>query len=88
MLPAHFAERHGLVVIIALGESVVAIGIGAAGEPLTRGIVAAAVLGIVVISALWWAYFDVPRRPMLGLPVVWTAQGKLVPSLCRRLKPV
>jgi low temperature requirement protein LtrA len=57
--PAHFAERHGLVVIIALGESIVAIGIGAAGVPLTPGIVAAAVLGVVIIAALWWAYFDV-----------------------------
>jgi low temperature requirement protein LtrA len=57
--PAHFAERYGLMVIIALGESIVAIGVGAAGEPLTAGIVAAAVLGILVIGALWWAYFDV-----------------------------
>jgi len=57
--PAHFAERHNLIVIIALGESIVAIGIGAAGVSLTPGIVAAAVLGIVVITALWWAYFDV-----------------------------
>jgi low temperature requirement protein LtrA len=57
--PAHFAERHGLVVIIALGESIVAIGIGAAGVSLTPSIVAAAVLAIVVIAALWWAYFDV-----------------------------
>jgi low temperature requirement protein LtrA len=57
--PAHFAERHGLIVIIALGESIVAIGIGAAGVSLTPGIVAAAVLGIVIVAALWWAYFDV-----------------------------
>jgi low temperature requirement protein LtrA len=57
--PAHFAERHGLVVIIALGESIVAIGIGAAGVSLTPSIVAAAVLGIAIIAALWWAYFDV-----------------------------
>jgi low temperature requirement protein LtrA len=57
--PAHFAERHGLIVIIALGESIVAIGVGAAGVSLTPGIVSAAVLGIVVIAALWWAYFDV-----------------------------
>jgi low temperature requirement protein LtrA len=66
--PAHFAERHGLIVIIALGESIVAIGVGAAGEPLTAGIVTAAVLGIVVIAALWWAYFDVyavwPQRQL------------------------
>ena len=57
--PAHFAERHGLIVIIALGESIVAIGIGAAGVSLTPSIVTAAVLGIVVVAALWWAYFDV-----------------------------
>jgi low temperature requirement protein LtrA len=57
--PAHFAERHGLIVIIALGESLVAVGIGAAGIPLGTGVVVAAVLGIAVIAALWWAYFDV-----------------------------
>ena len=57
--PAHFAERHGLIVIVALGESIVSIGVGAAGEAITPGIVAAGVLGIVVIAALWWAYFDV-----------------------------
>src|ERR671915_1728934 len=57
--PAHFSERHNLIVIIALGESIVAIGVGAAGASLTAGIVAAAVLGIAVVSALWWAYFDV-----------------------------
>jgi low temperature requirement protein LtrA len=57
--PAHFAERHGLIVLIALGESIVAIGVGAAGVTLTPGIVSAAILGIVVIAALWWAYFDV-----------------------------
>jgi low temperature requirement protein LtrA len=57
--PAHFAERHGLIVIIALGESVVAIGVGASGQPLTAGIITAAVLGVIVIATLWWAYFDV-----------------------------
>ena len=57
--PAHFAERHGLFVIIALGESIVAIGVGAAGVSLTPGIVTAAVLGIGIVAALWWAYFDV-----------------------------
>jgi low temperature requirement protein LtrA len=56
--PEHFAERHGLVVLIALGESIIAIGVGAGFELVTRVIVAAA-LGIVVISALWWLYFDV-----------------------------
>jgi low temperature requirement protein LtrA len=57
--PAHFAERHGLIVMIALGESIIAIGVGSRGVSLTPGIVSAAVLGMVTIAALWWAYFDV-----------------------------
>jgi low temperature requirement protein LtrA len=55
--PAHFVERHGLVVIIALGESVVAIGVGAAGLPLTVGLVGVAALGLALSFALWWVYF-------------------------------
>ena len=55
--PGHFAERHGLIVIIALGESIVAI--GAAGLDLDAGVVVAALLGIAIAAALWWAYFDV-----------------------------
>jgi low temperature requirement protein LtrA len=57
--PAHFAERYGLIVIIALGESIVAIGLAAAGVAPTSELVAAALLGLAVIAALWWAYFDV-----------------------------
>jgi low temperature requirement protein LtrA len=57
--PRHFAERHGLIVIIALGESIVAIGLGARAVPLDTGEIAAALLGIAVVTALWWAYFDV-----------------------------
>ena len=56
--PEHFVERHGLVVIIALGESIVAIGVGAAGLPLDAGVITAGLLGITVIAALWWSYFD------------------------------
>ena len=56
--PHHFAERHGLIVIIAIGESIVALGVGAAGLPLGRGVVTAALLGIAVAAALWWTYFD------------------------------
>src|SRR3954471_11621813 len=56
--PAHFAERHGLIVLIALGESVLAIG-AAAGITLSAGQVFAALFGIVAVAALWWAYFDV-----------------------------
>ncbi|HKG01894.1 MAG TPA: low temperature requirement protein A [Conexibacter sp.] len=58
LVPGHFAERHGLIVIIALGESIVAIGAGAGGH-IDAGVVVAAVLGIVVAAALWWLYFDV-----------------------------
>ena len=56
---SHFAERHGLIVIIALGESLVALGVSAAGEELSAGVIAAAALGVVVVSAMWWLYFDV-----------------------------
>src|SRR6476620_5035983 len=58
LVPGHFAERHGLIIIIALGESIVAIGAGAEAS-LTAGIAAAAVLGVTVAAALWWTYFDV-----------------------------
>jgi low temperature requirement protein LtrA len=58
LVPGHFAERHGAVLIIALGESVVALGVGA-HEALRVGVVAAAVLGILVAATLWWVYFDV-----------------------------
>jgi low temperature requirement protein LtrA len=56
--PEHFAERHGLIILIALGESIIALGVGA-GFALGAGEVLAAALGIVVVSALWWLYFDV-----------------------------
>ena len=58
LVPLHFAERHGLIVIVALGETVVALGVGAE-VGLTVGVAAAAVLGIVLVSELWWIYFDV-----------------------------
>jgi low temperature requirement protein LtrA len=57
--PAHFAERHALIVIIALGESIVALGVGASGLGIHRGVVTGTLLGIAVAAALWWAYFDV-----------------------------
>ena len=56
--PSHFAERYGLVIIIALGEAFVAIGIGATGTGIGAGEVAAAILGLLVATALWLAYFD------------------------------
>src|SRR5205823_999313 len=66
--PEHFVERFGLIVIIALGESIVAIGIGAAGLPLDGGVIAAALLGVTVAACLWWSYFDW---------VVYVAQARL-----------
>jgi low temperature requirement protein LtrA len=58
LVPGHFAERHGLIVLIALGESIVAIGVGA-GHGVDLGVVVAAVLGVAVAAELWWLYFDV-----------------------------
>ena len=58
IVAGHFAERHGLIVIIALGESIVAIGVGAE-LTVDTGVVAAAVLGTAIAAALWWLYFDV-----------------------------
>jgi low temperature requirement protein LtrA len=55
----HFAERHGLIVIIALGESIVSVGVGAAGHRVDAPIIATAVLGVAVAAAIWWSYFDV-----------------------------
>jgi low temperature requirement protein LtrA len=56
---SHFAERHGLILIVALGESIVAIGVGVAQVPISWPIVVASVLGLVVAGCMWWAYFDV-----------------------------
>ena len=58
LAPHHFSERHGLIVIIALGESIVAVGVGADAR-VDGGIVVAAILGTAVAAALWWLYFDI-----------------------------
>jgi low temperature requirement protein LtrA len=58
LAPGHFAERHGLIIIIALGEAIVAIGVGA-HQHVDAGIVAASALGMAVAGALWWLYFDI-----------------------------
>jgi low temperature requirement protein LtrA len=58
LVPGHFAERHGLIVLIALGESIVALGV-ASGTKIGPGEVGAAVLGMAVAGGLWWLYFDV-----------------------------
>jgi low temperature requirement protein LtrA len=58
LVPGHFAERHGLIIIVALGESIVALGVGA-DVGLTVAVAAAAVLGIALVCELWWIYFDI-----------------------------
>ncbi|MCT9090112.1 low temperature requirement protein A [Streptomyces sp. ASQP_92] len=55
--PAHFVERHGLLLIIAFGESVIAIGIGAGELALTWGLFGGAALALALAAALWWTYF-------------------------------
>jgi low temperature requirement protein LtrA len=81
LVPGHFAERHGLIVIIALGESIVAIGVGA-GTELTWGIAAAAALGIGVAAALWWTYFDIVAL-VSARRLVRAPEGKVRNELAR-----
>jgi low temperature requirement protein LtrA len=56
---AHLTERHGLFLILAIGESVVAIGVGAAEQPISAPLLVAAILGMAAAVCLWWLYFDV-----------------------------
>jgi low temperature requirement protein LtrA len=57
--PSHFTERHGALIIVAFGESVADVGVGAAEHPLTLALIVQAVLGLALAAALWWAYFGV-----------------------------
>ena len=57
--PGHFSERHGLILIVALGESVVALGAGSGHLDLNARTLIAATLGIAVVTTIWWTYFDV-----------------------------
>jgi low temperature requirement protein LtrA len=59
VVAGHFAERHGLIIIVALGESIVSLGVGAGGLELDAGVITGALLGVAAAAALWWAYFDV-----------------------------
>ena len=56
--PAHFAERHGLILIIALGESIIAVGVASADAERTATLAVAIGLGVVTTCILWWTYFD------------------------------
>ncbi len=55
---AHFTERHGLVIILALGESIIAVGVGVAAEPMSGPILAGVVLAMAIAVSLWWSYFS------------------------------
>jgi low temperature requirement protein LtrA len=69
--PGHFSERHGLIVIIALGESIVAIGVGVSGSALTWPVLGAAAVGLLVVAGLWRVYFgqvsDAAEHRLAGL---------------------
>lgn len=56
--PAHFAERHGLIVIIVLGEAIIAVGLAAAGHDRDAALAAALAAGLAGAVVLWWSYFD------------------------------
>lgn len=60
--PAHFVERNGLLLIVALGESVVAVGLGASGLALDPALILAAVLALFLSASVWWTYFDQDDR--------------------------
>ena len=82
---AHFVERHGLILIIALGESVIAVGAAAAEYEFTFNNVAGVTAAVVLLATLWWSYFDgddtraehallarrVDERAMVGLRAFW-----------------
>jgi low temperature requirement protein LtrA len=91
----HFAERHGAIILIALGESVAGLGIGAGDVPVGLPIVRAAVLGLALAAALWWSYFDrddirgehaltrvdPPERARLSLQAYWFAHLLMIAGI-------
>lgn len=79
--PGHFAERHGLIVIVALGESMVAIGVGVTSEPVSTAVVVASLLGIIVSVSLWWLYFDVDAH--VAEDVLTSTRGEARSRLAR-----
>jgi low temperature requirement protein LtrA len=79
--PGHFAERHGLIVIVALGESLVAIGVGVSEKPVSWPVIAASVCGIALAVCLWWLYFDVVAR--VAEHVLATSEGEARTRLAR-----
>ena len=78
---SHFAERHGLIVIIALGESIVATGSGVAALPISWPIIVGATVGLALAACLWWAYFDV--LAIAAEAVLRDAEGEVRTRLAR-----
>jgi low temperature requirement protein LtrA len=95
MRAGHFAERHGLVILIALGESVIGIGTGAEDIPVRLPLVTAAVLGLALATTLWWSYFDRDdvraehalahaderQRARLGVQADWLAHFAMISGI-------
>lgn len=79
--PHHFVERHGLIVLIALGESIVALG-AATTVGVSAGVIAAAVLGVVLAAAMWWSYFDVGSQ-LAARRLIETPPGKAQNEMAR-----
>lgn len=79
--PGHFAERFGLIVLVALGESLVAVGVGVAEQPVSAVVIVGAVLGICIAVCLWWLYFDVVAH--VAQEVLTKAQGAARSRLAR-----
>jgi low temperature requirement protein LtrA len=79
--PAHFVERHGLVVLIAIGESVVAVGIGVSHLAVDGALVVAALLGLGLSACLWWLYFvgdpGLAERAMIAMGPIRRARAAL-----------
>ncbi|GLZ78920.1 low temperature requirement protein A [Actinorhabdospora filicis] len=80
--PGHFSERHQLIVIIAFGESIVAVGVGATAEGGVSGLeLATGLVAIALVSAMWWRYFDSEAKD--GEHALVHAQGVARPRLAR-----
>jgi low temperature requirement protein LtrA len=93
--PDHFAERHGLIILIALGESVAGLGVRAGDVPVNVPLVRVVLLGLALAAALWWTYFDrddaagehalsraaAPQRARLGLQAYWFAHLLMIAGI-------
>ena len=56
--PGHFAERHGLILIVALGEAIIAVGVALEGFKISTSLAVQLAVGLTGVGAMWWAYFD------------------------------